>query len=105
MGKSKGFRLSHQATRRPNEPISHWVSHGSARRVMTKALGPKAALLLTISIIGSTPGQAAMPDPAQTYSDALAKLKPIQRLAAMRRAILDSDEKCRRVTEAHLQGR
>jgi hypothetical protein len=61
--------------------------------------------MLAAAVIAGTPAAAAPVDSAQAYSDALARLTPIQRLAALRRAILDSGEKCRRVTEAKLQGR
>jgi hypothetical protein len=41
---------------------------------------------------------------AKAYSDALAKLQDIPRRASLRRAILDSGEKCVRVEKAGYQG-
>ena len=58
-----------------------------------------AAMLLT----GSAVAQVRS-DTAKTYSDALTRLTDIQRRAALRRAVLDSGEKCVRVEKAVYQG-
>ena len=58
-----------------------------------------AAALLTGSAIAQVRSQTA-----KASSDALAKLDDVPRRAALRRAILDSGEKCVRVEKAAYQG-
>jgi len=58
-----------------------------------------AAALLTTSATAQVRSQTA-----KTYSDALANLSDIQRRASLRRAVLDSGEKCIRVEKAAYQG-
>ena len=62
-----------------------------------------AFALLSAATLAAAPiaAQKAMPNP---YSDQLAALPDIQRRAALRRAILDTGEKCVRVEKAALQG-
>ena len=57
------------------------------------------AALLTVPAIAQVRSQTA-----KAYSDALGKLDDIPRRAALRRAILDSGEKCVRVEKAGYQG-
>lgn len=52
----------------------------------------------------AAPVAAAPPSLAKAYSSRLAALTDIQRRAALRRAILDSGEKCVRVEKAGYQG-
>lgn len=61
-----------------------------------------AALLAAALLVA--PLAARPPSPAKAYSDRLASLTDIQRRAALRRAILDSGEKCVRVEQAGYQG-
>ena len=58
-----------------------------------------AAALLATSATAQVRSQSA-----KSYSDALAALTDIPRRAALRRAILDSGEKCMRVEKAAYQG-
>lgn len=64
---------------------------------------PLIALAAVALLTGSAVAQVRS-DTAKTYSDALAKLTDIQRRAALRRAVLDSGEKCVRVEKAAFQG-
>ena len=56
-----------------------------------------------VALLLATPALAA-PQLAKGYSDSLAKLPEIQRRAALRRAVLDSGEWCKRVEGAAYQG-
>ena len=60
---------------------------------------------LVAALAYAAPLAAATPLPAQAYSDRLAHLTQIQRFAAMRSAIGESGEYCRRVQGATLRGR
>jgi hypothetical protein len=65
----------------------------------------KLAVMLGIAAIASSSQLAAAPDiSAKTYSDRVARLTEIQRLAVMRRAVLDAGEACQRPTEARIRG-
>lgn len=65
-------------------------------------LSPAPAALAAAALLAAPiAAQKAMPNP---YSDRLGALPDVQRRAALRRAILDSGEKCVRVEQAALQG-
>ena len=70
------------------------------RRTMIRpTLALSAAALLAGSSVAQVRSQTA-----KSYSDALAALQDIPRRAALRRAILDSGEKCVRVEKSAYQG-
>ncbi|HWW63173.1 MAG TPA: hypothetical protein VNZ43_00275 [Sphingomonadaceae bacterium] len=55
-----------------------------------------AAILLTL-MMGTAPALAATP-PANSYSQRLERLDPARRAAALRRAIVDSNQRCGRIS-------
>ena len=67
---------------------------------MTRCLSAfLAAGLFAAPLAAQVPSQSA-----KAYSDRLAALTDVQRRAALRRAVLDSGEKCVRVEKAAYQG-
>lgn len=56
----------------------------------------RAFLIAATTMAATSPALAATP-PANPYSDRLAKLTDLQRHAALRRAVLDSGQYCKRV--------
>ncbi len=70
---------------------------------MARMTRPLIALLSAALLTGSAVAQVRS-QTAKTYSDQLAALQDIPRRAALRRAILDSGEKCARVEKAAYQG-
>lgn len=64
---------------------------------------PIIALITAALMTGTAPAQVRS-QTAKAYSDALARLPDVPQRAALRRAILDSNEKCVRVEKAGYQG-
>jgi hypothetical protein len=79
--------------------IESWAKARYPAPMIRPALTLAAAALLATSSTAQVRSQTA-----KTYSDALAALQDIPRRAALRRAILDSGEKCVRVDKAAYQG-
>ncbi|WP_380875522.1 hypothetical protein ACFB49_04950 [Sphingomonas sp. DBB INV C78] len=55
------------------------------------------ALMIAAMALGTTPAMAQVKPVPNPYSDRLEKLTELQRNAAMRRAVLDSGQYCKRV--------
>ena len=62
------------------------------------------AAVLTVALAAAPLLAQARSQSAKAYSDRLAGLTDIQRRAALRRAVLDSGERCVRVDKAAYQG-
>ena len=54
-------------------------------------------MMVTASIMAATPALAEFKAPPNPFSDRLAQLNELQRNAALRRAVLDSGQYCKRV--------
>ena len=70
--------------------------------MMTTMTRPIAFLLLATLLTGTATAQVRS-QTSKAYSDALSRLADVPRRAALRRAILDSGEKCVRVEKAAYQ--
>jgi hypothetical protein len=95
-GRSESKRVSLRSTR---TEVKMRGKQGYLK-IMTRSL---IALLAAAVLTGSATAQVRS-NTAKAYSDALTKLDDIPRRAALRRAILDSGEKCVRVEKAAYQG-
>ena len=62
------------------------------------------SVLLAVALLAAPAAAQVASQSAKAYSDRLAALTDVQRRAALRRAVLDSGERCVRVEKAAYQG-